>query len=152
MGRRKTTDKLAAYTTIYEIFLGLSTMLAPFTPFITEEIYQNLHTSSMPDSVHLCNYPTVKSDQIDDELEYGMKQIRGLVEVGRALRSKIGINVRYPLPEAMLVCDKHVEEKIKDLLDLLVEEVNVKKISFERKRINTLIERSNQTLQCLVRG
>jgi len=62
-----------------------------------------------------------------------MKQIRGLVEVGRALRSKIGINVRYPLPEAMLVCDKHVEEKIKDLLDLLVEEVNVKKISFERK-------------------
>ena len=129
----KTTDKLAAYTTIYEIFLGLSTMLAPFTPFITEEIYQNLHTSSMPESIHLCDYPTVESDQIDDELEYGMKQIRGLVEVGRALRSKIGINVRYPLPEAMLVCDKHVEEKIKDLLDLLVEEVNVKKISFERK-------------------
>ncbi len=129
----KTMDKLAAYTTIYEIFLGISTVIAPFTPFITEEIYQNLRTDSMPESIHLCDYPTVETNQINDELEYGMKQIRGLVEVGRALRSKIGINVRYPLPEAMLVCDKHVEENIKNLLDLLVEEVNVKKISFERK-------------------
>ncbi|MBS3777857.1 MAG: isoleucine--tRNA ligase, partial [Candidatus Thermoplasmatota archaeon] len=129
----KTKEKLAAYTTIYEVFLGLSKLIAPFTPFITEEVYQNLKTDSMPESVHLCDYPSVNSDHIDDELEYGMTQIRGLVEVGRALRSKIGINVRYPLPEAMLVCDKHVEEKIKDLLDLLVEEVNVKKISFERK-------------------
>ena len=129
----KTKEKLAAYTTIYEVFLGLSTLLAPFTPFITEEVYQNLKTDSMPESVHLCEYPQVLKDHIDDELEYGMTQIRGLVEVGRALRSKIGINVRYPLPEAMLVCDEHVEEKIKDLLDLLVEEVNVKKITFERK-------------------
>jgi len=129
----KTMDKLAAYTTIYDIFLGISTLIAPFTPFITEEIYQNLRTSSMPESIHLCDYPTVETNRINDELEYGMKQIRGLVEVGRALRSKIGINVRYPLPEAMLVCDEHVEEKIKNLLDLLVEEVNVKKISFERK-------------------
>ena len=129
----KTMDKLAAYTTIYEIFLGISTVIAPFTPFVTEEIYQNLRTDSMAESIHLCDYPTVETNQINDELEYGMKQIRGLVEVGRALRSKIGINVRYPLPEAMLVCDKHVEENIKNLLDLLVEEVNVKKISFERK-------------------
>jgi isoleucyl-tRNA synthetase len=129
----KTIDKLAAYTTIYEVFLGLSKVIAPFTPFITEKIYQNLHTESMKESVHLCDYPVVNENHVHDELEYGMKQIRGLVEVGRALRSKIGINVRYPLPEAMLVCDKNVESKIKDLLDLLVEEVNVKKITFERK-------------------
>jgi len=129
----KTKEKLAAYTTMYEIFLGLSKLIAPFTPFITEEMYQNLHTNSMPESVHLCDYPIIDEDRINDELEYGMDQIRGLVEVGRALRSKIGINVRYPLPEAVLVCDEHVEEKITDLLDLLVEEVNVKNISFERK-------------------
>ncbi len=129
----KTTDKLAAYTTIYEIFIGLSQLIAPFTPFITEEIYQNLKTDSMPESIHLCSYPQVTDQQIHDDLEAGMKQIRGLVEVGRALRSKIGVNVRYPLPEAMLICDEHVEDTIKDLLDLLVEEVNVKKISFERK-------------------
>ncbi len=129
----KTAEKLAAYTTIYEIFLGLAKLIAPFTPFITEEIYQNLKTDSMPESVHLCDYPTVQKEYINDELESGMKQIRGLVEVGRALRSKIGINVRYPLPKAMLVCNKDVEMNIKDLLDLLVEEVNVKKIMFDRK-------------------
>lgn len=129
----KTTDKLAAYTTIYEVFLGLSKVIAPFTPFITEEIYQNLRTDSMPESIHLCDYPVVEIEKINEKLESGMDQIRGLVEVGRALRSKIGINVRYPLPEAMLICDEHVEQNIKDLLDLLVEEINVKKISFERK-------------------
>jgi isoleucyl-tRNA synthetase len=129
----KTKDKLAAYTTIYEIFLGLSELLAPFTPFITEEIYQNLRTKSMQESVHLCDFPEKDESKVNDELEKGMKQIRGLVEVGRALRSKIGINVRYPLPEAMLICDDHVEHQISDLLDLLIEEVNVKKISFERK-------------------
>lgn len=129
----KTQDKLASYTTIYEVFIGLSQLIAPFTPFITEEIYQNLRTDSMPESIHLCDYPQVKKQQILEDLEAGMKQIRGLVEVGRALRSKIGVNVRYPLPEAMLICDEHVEDTIKDLLDLLVEEVNVKKISFERK-------------------
>jgi isoleucyl-tRNA synthetase len=130
---KKTDDKLAAYTTIYEIFFGLSTLLAPFTPFIAEKIYQNLKMKSSPESVHLCDYPIVDESKISDELEDGMKQIKNLVEVGRALRSKIGINVRYPLPEAMLVCDEHVEARIKDLLDLLVEEINVKKITFERK-------------------
>lgn len=130
---KKTDDKLASYTTIYEIFFGLSTLLAPFTPFIAEEIFQNLKMQSSPESVHLCDYPIVDESKISDELEDGMKQIKALVEVGRALRSKIGINVRYPLPEAMLVCDEHVEARIKDLLDLLVEEINVKKITFERK-------------------
>ena len=129
----KTSEKLAAYTTIYEVFLGLAQLIAPFTPFITEEIYQNIKTDSMPESIHLCDYPQVQKTHIDEELEAGMKQIRGLVEVGRALRSKIGINVRYPLPKAMLVCNKDVEKKIKDLLDLLIEEVNVKTITFDRK-------------------
>jgi isoleucyl-tRNA synthetase len=69
---------------------------------------------------------------MDEKLEDGMKQIRALVEAGRALRSKIGVKVRYPLSSATLVCDKKVEDLIKDLLDLLNEEINVKKISFER--------------------
>lgn len=129
----KTDDKLKAYTTIYELFFGLSTLIAPFTPFIAEEIYQNLKTDSSSESVHLCDYPIVKESEINDELEEGMKQIKDLVEVGRALRSKIGINVRYPLSEAIIVCDTNVERKIIDLLDLLIEEINVKKITFERK-------------------
>ena len=128
----KTDDKLAGYSTMYDVFLGLSKLLAPFIPFITEEVYQNLRTKDMPESVHLCDYVKPDEKQIDKKLENGMEQIRALVEVGRALRSKIGVKVRYPLSSATLVCDKKVEDSIKDLLDLLNEEINVKKISFSR--------------------
>jgi len=129
----KTSDKLAGYSTIYDVFLGLSKLLAPFIPFITEEVYQNLKTEDMPESIHLCDYINPDEKQIDKKLEEGMKQIRALVEAGRALRSKIGIKVRYPLNNASLVCDKKVEDSIIGLLDLLSEEINVKHISFERE-------------------
>jgi len=126
----KTEDKLSGYSSMYEIFLGLSKLLAPFMPFITEEIYQNLRTENMPESVHLCDYLTSDEKSIDDELEQGMQQIRELVEVGRALRSKIGIKVRYPLKVATIVCSEKIQNSIKDLLDLLREELNVKTILF----------------------
>jgi isoleucyl-tRNA synthetase len=129
----KTNDKLAGYSTMYDIFLGLSKILAPFIPFITEEIYQNLKTDEMPESVHLCNYVKPDEKLINKKLEEGMEKIRLLVESGRALRSKIGIKVRYPLTNATLVCDKKIEDLIKDLLDLLNEEINVKNITFERE-------------------
>ena len=126
----KTEDKLSGYSSMYEIFLGLSKLLAPFIPFITEEIYQNLKTENMPESVHLCDYLTSDEKSIDDGLEQGMQQIRELVEVGRALRSKIGIKVRYPLKVATIVCSEKIQNSIKDLLDLLREELNVKTILF----------------------
>lgn len=136
----KTVDKLAGYSTMYDVCLGLTKSLAPFIPFITEEIYQNLKTDDMPESVHLCNYVKPDEKQIDEKLEEGMKQIRTLVEAGRALRSKIGIKVRYPLSTATLVCDKKTEDSIKDLLDLLNEEINVKQITFERDTSNFMIK------------
>ena len=128
----KTNDKLAGYSTMYDVCIGLSKLLAPFIPFITEDIFLNLRTNEMPESVHLCNYLQADNKQINKQLEEGMEKIRQLVEAGRALRSKIGIKVRYPLGNAVIVCDKKIEESIKDLLDLLNEEINVKEISFER--------------------
>lgn len=137
----KTSDKMAAYSTMYEIFLGLTQSLAPFIPFITEEIYQNLKTQNMKESIHLTNYPEIKKEHIDKNLEEGMIQIRKLVETGRALRSKIGIKVRYPLSEAILVCDKKTQSQIKDLLDLLNEEINVKKITFQEDTENLVVKK-----------
>jgi isoleucyl-tRNA synthetase len=128
----KTDDKFAGYSTMYEIFLDLSKLLAPVIPFITEVIYQNLQQDEMPESVHLCNYLDYDSKEIKKELEEGMQNIRELVEVGRALRSKVGIKVRYPLSNATLVCTKEIESKIKPLLDLLNDEINVKEINFDR--------------------
>ncbi len=128
----RTKDKLSGYSSMYDIFFGLTKILAPFIPFITEEIYQNLKTKKDPESIHLCDYLTSDKKLIDEGLEKGMARIRELVEVGRALRSKIGIKVRYPLQDASIVCSKMIEDEIKDLLDLLNEEINVKNISFAR--------------------
>jgi isoleucyl-tRNA synthetase len=137
----KTSDKMAAYSTMYEIFLGLTKTLAPFIPFITEEIYQNLKTENAKESVHLNDYPKIQEKQIQKNLEEGMIQIRKLVETGRALRSKIGIKVRYPLSEAILVCDKKTQSQIENLLDLLNEEINVKKITFQQDTENLMTKK-----------
>ncbi|VVB59388.1 Isoleucine--tRNA ligase [uncultured archaeon] len=126
----RTDDKLSGYFTMYEIFIGLSRLLAPFIPFICEEIYQNLKTTEMPESVHLCDYLTVDTKAIDENLEQGMNQIRALVESGRALRSKINIKGRYPLQSASIVCSKKIEKSTRPLLDLLKEELNVKTITY----------------------
>ena len=136
----RTEDKLAGYSTMYEIFVGLSKLVAPFIPFITEEVYLNLKTDDMPESVHLCDYVKIDEKQIDKKLEEGMEKIRELVEAGRALRSKVGIKVKYPLNSATLVCDKKIEESIKNLLDLLNEEINVKKITFARDTSNFMVK------------
>lgn len=128
----KTMDKLAGYSTMYDLFVSLSKLLAPFTPFIIEEMYQNLRTESMPESVHLCDYVVSDRRAIHEELEQGMEEIRMLVEAGRALRSKIGIKGRQPLPFASLVCSRKQEQETKPLLDLLKEELNVKAISYAR--------------------
>lgn len=127
-----TPDKLSGYHTMYEVFIGLSQLIAPFIPFITEEIYQNLKTNDMPESVHLCDYPHVEKSMINAELEGGMEQIRALVESGRALRSKINIKGRHPLPAAFIMCSKEIEKSTKPLLDLIKEELNVKTVTYAR--------------------
>lgn len=144
----KTLDKLAGYSTIYDIFIELSKLLAPFIPFITEEIYLNLRTENMPESIHLCDYPKFNKKQLDEQLEEGMEKIRQLVEAGRALRSKIGIKVRYPLKSASLVCDKKNFDLIKNLLDLLNEEINVKELTYEKDTSRFLIKslKPNQSI------
>ena len=128
----KTADKLAAYSTLYYIFVGFIKLIAPFTPFIAEEMYQNLRMDTDPESVHLCVYPAYDAALVDEGLEEGMQQIRDLVEVGRALRSKIGIKVRYPLSKAVLICSKETEDAIDNIIELLREEINVKEIEYHR--------------------
>jgi len=136
----RTDDKLSGYFTMYEIFIGLSKLLAPFIPFICEEIYQNLKTTDMPESVHLCDYLTVDTEAIDENLEQGMNQIRALVESGRTLRSKINIKGRYPLQSASIVCSKEIEKSTKPLLDFLKEELNVKTITYAQDTIAFMIK------------
>ena len=100
------------YEATVQYFTELMQLLHPFMPFITEEIYHNLKTKNMPESIHLCDYVKIDKKLINVDLEQGMQKIRSLVEVGRALRSKVGIKVRCPLGSASLICNKKVETSL----------------------------------------
>ncbi len=120
-------DKKSVYNTTYEILVGICKMIAPFVPFISEEIYRNL-TDNV--SVHLDYYPEPNEELIDMELEYRMDLVRDLVRLGRASREAVKIKVRQPLREVLI--DGKYEDKIKELVPLIKEELNVKEVVFEK--------------------
>src|SRR5699024_7821791 len=119
-------DKKSVYNTTYEILLGITKMMAPFTPFIAEEVYRNL---TGKESVHLDYLPETNLELIDEDLEEKMAIVRGLVTLGRASREEVQIKVRQPLSE--IVIDSKYEEKIQDLVPLIKEELNVKDVVFK---------------------
>ena len=125
------TDKAQAYSTLYSILMGLSKIAAPFTPFISETIYQNLRTEEMPESVHLCDFPTAADAQRDEVLEGQMAIVMQAVEMGRALRAEYKLKNRQPLSKIFVVCDNDaLLETIQPLESLIADELNVKAVEF----------------------
>ncbi|MCD6528432.1 isoleucine--tRNA ligase [bacterium] len=130
-------EKEEASQTLYYVLLKLTKLLAPFTPFISERIYQKLKKEEMPESVHLCHWPEVKENKIDLELEEKMNWVRNIVALALAERIKNKIKVRQPLKKLKI---KNQQIKIeKELLELIKEEVNIKEIIFDPE-IKTEIE------------
>jgi len=125
-------DKLSCYSTLYDVFLTLSKLSAPFIPFLAEVIYQGIRHDDMEESVHLCDYPEVNSSLIDEDMEKAMDVVREIADMGRAIRSRAGVKIRYPLGRAIVVCDENVEKKISPLMGLVKEEINVKSVEFSR--------------------
>ncbi len=128
------TDKLAAYSTLYSCLVTLSKILAPFTPFIAEEIYQNLVRSADPDaleSVHLCDFPVADKSSIDNNLIEATSTVIMLCSLGRAARAKANIKVRQPLARVLIKARSKIEkEDLKKLSYQILEELNVKEIEF----------------------
>jgi len=118
-------DKKAVYNTTYEILVGISQMIAPFAPYIAEELYRKL-TGEI--SVHLSDYPRANLELIDKEEEERMDLVRDLVTLGRAARESAKIKVRQPL-QRILIDGKH-RKLIGHLLPLIQEELNVKEVVF----------------------
>jgi len=123
-------DKLAAYTTLYQCLVTLSQLLAPFTPFIAEELYQNLVRSvdaEAEESVHLTDFPVADKTKIDDKLNDDVKLAMRISSLGRAARAKAGIKVRQPLATLMVkVGSAEEKEALHKLAQAILEEVNVK--------------------------
>ncbi len=127
-------DKIAAYLTLYEALVTFIKMAAPFVPFITEELYQNLVLTPYPEepaSIHLCDFPEVKEELIDEILEHKMELARKIVELGRAARNKGKIKNRQPL-QKMMVQLRNFNDRalVLDLSDIIKEELNIKEIEY----------------------
>ena len=120
-------DKKAVYSTTWEILTGVAKLMAPFAPFLTDELYTNL---TGEETVHLAQYPKADEALIDEALEERMDLVRSVVTMGRGVREKTKIKVRQPLSEILL--DGKFEEKIGYMAGLIQEELNVKEVRFEQ--------------------
>lgn len=120
-------DKKSVYNTTYEVLLGVVKLIAPVTPFIAEELYQNLTNG---ETVHTEYYPEVNENLLDPKLEEKMELVRSVVSLGRVSRENAQIKVRQPLLN--VVIDGRYESSIGDLTGLIKEELNVKNVEFAK--------------------
>ncbi len=130
-------DKLAAYSTLYHCLVTISKLLAPFTPFVADEIYRNLVGSVEPEaveSVHLADFPVADLSQIDDKLVEATDTIMTVCSLGRAARAKANIKVRQPLAKALVKVKSAGEKKaLKKLTYQILDELNVKEVDFQEE-------------------
>ena len=122
-----TDDKIGAYVTLYRVLTTLIKVAAPFVPFITDSIYQNLVLSldkNAPESVHLCYWPEVNEEEIDEKLEKEMDLAYKIVVLGRSARNAANIKNRQPLSEMLI----SVDSLPKYYGDIVKDELNVKKV------------------------
>jgi isoleucyl-tRNA synthetase len=125
-------DKLAAHATLHECLVTVAGLLAPFTPFLSEELYRNLAAegdAAAPESVHLTDFPVARMELIDEQLDETMALAREVVSLGRQVRTDAKVRVRQPLAHAAV----HVAgdpERLEPLLALVADELNVKGVRF----------------------
>ncbi|MGP1410599.1 MAG: isoleucine--tRNA ligase [Peptoanaerobacter stomatis] len=124
-GSEMTVDKKSVYLTTYEVLKGISQLIAPLAPFISDEIYTKLTGEK---SVHISYYPVFDQSKVDLALENKMDMVKNLVKLGRASREEAKIKVRQPISK--VVIDKNIKEVIGELTELIKEELNVKDVEF----------------------
>jgi len=130
-------DKKAAHSTLYECLTTVTKLTAPFTPFVAEELYQNLVLNADPeaaDSVHLADWPLPKEQLVDEGLSRRMAAARRVVGLGRAARNAATVKNRQPLREVVVVDESSgggdLAEGVEVLKDIVLDELNVKALRF----------------------
>ncbi|MCA9531165.1 MAG: isoleucine--tRNA ligase [Myxococcales bacterium] len=129
-----TADKAAAFATLYEVLVDLTTLIAPFVPFMAESLYQNLVRRAdpgAPESVHLARYPAPLDAREDAALRSEVADTRQVIALGQRVRNEANLKVRQPLPEAIVVVRTDAERaRVERFGDAVREELNVKRLSF----------------------
>lgn len=139
-----TNDKISAYMTLWTVLTELSKLIAPFTPFIAESIYQNLVPNFFKDapiSVHLATYPTVNESLIDEKLNKDMELCYKFTELGRSARNLSNIKIRQPLSKLYITDASGKFELKSDLINQIKEELNVKEI-IENENLSKFVKYS----------
>jgi isoleucyl-tRNA synthetase len=130
-------DKRAAFSTLYEVLVDLTKLAAPFIPFMTETLFQNLvrtSNASAPESVHLASFPEPDEARADDELRRTMERVRNVVTLGQRVRNENKLKVRQPLAEAIIVvADDGERQAIDRFSSAIREELNVRELGFTQE-------------------
>jgi isoleucyl-tRNA synthetase len=124
-------DKQAAYSTLYEVLVTLTKLLAPFVPFVAEEMYQNLVRSvdaRAPESVHHCDFPRADASKVDDTLLAEMNAARQVVALGHSIRAESSLKVRQPLGRVLVVAPVEQRTRLAHMSALVTDELNVKSL------------------------
>ncbi len=142
-------DKQAAYMTLYRCLTTLSKLLAPFVPFVAEEIYQNLVRSvdpEAPESVHLTDFPVAQTSEIDEGLIEATRLAMLICSLGRAARAKAGIKVRQPLAKVVVGVGSEADKRhVLKLGSQILDELNVKELEFS-SQVETFANRDDFVL------
>ena len=125
-------EKEAAYATVHDALRTIVSLAAPYAPFLTEGLWQDLRRKADPESVHFADYPQGTDRAQETELEKEMRQVRALTEAARSVRSKAGIKTRTPLRRITLVRPTESSATFRKLLPILEEEANVKEVRLDR--------------------
>ncbi len=136
------TDKKEAYESLYYALKIFALCSAPFIPFISEEIWQNLRTESDAQSVHLADFPKYNENLRDEKIEFRMASVQKAVSMGRSLRNQFNLKNRQPLASLQIVTRKSEERAVlQEMEDTIAEELNVKSVVFH-EREDELVEYS----------
>ncbi|MDA7950120.1 MAG: isoleucine--tRNA ligase [Pirellulaceae bacterium] len=132
---RESPDKRDAYWTLYECLVTVSKLVAPFTPFLAETIWQNLtscfNREQAVTSIHLCDYPIANKEIVDVELSQQMKLMREITSLGRSARMNAKLKVRQPLAKVEVVlADPCWQDWLESHNALVMEELNVKEVEY----------------------
>jgi isoleucyl-tRNA synthetase len=127
-----TTDRAAAFATLHECLTTISLLVAPFCPFVADEMWGNLvavHDDSAPPSVHLADWPA-PGNRRDEDLETAMAAALEATTLGRSARKEAKLKVRQPLQEAVIACPPSTARVLQALSGIVAEELNVRAVRF----------------------
>ncbi len=126
-------DKLAAYAALYQTLTTLCRLLAPVAPFLSEAMYQNLVAGvdeQAPESVHLCSFPQVDEQWLNEDLVAAMEAVQQVVRLGHALRSGRRLKVRQPLACLLVAASGEKQAALEGMVDLILGELNIKQVQW----------------------